>query len=291
MRNRKHQQRRALAALAGLVVFVAGCGTTTTGHQSAASSSSVPSHHPAHRSAHGRSKPHHHPAAPGGGCPAGDPLAGVYHPERLRVLNRCQHATGTVDTVRHEPDGDLHIDVALDPADKHLLDSVNGSEQHGDLVVEFMARDGGHLPEPSVGDRIALLGVWVDDTQHGWNEIHPVFAARLNGGAVHFSGPQFGGSPAGDRSYNAAEDCRTPSGNTCIGYGSVPSSGSSAPRPAPPASSTSGSGCEPGYSPCLPITGDLNCADIPADKKPVRVTGSDPYHLDADHNGIGCQNG
>lgn len=61
-----------------------------------------------------------------------------------------------------------------------------------------------------------------------------------------------------------------------------PSSGS--------AGTTTGSSgsCEPGYSPCLPRVSDLNCADIPDSEKPVRVTGSDPYHLDADHNGWGC---
>jgi hypothetical protein len=50
-----------------------------------------------------------------------------------------------------------------------------------------------------------------------------------------------------------------------------------------------GSGCEPGYSPCLPRVADLNCADIPASKKPVRVTGSDPYRLDGDGDGWGCE--
>jgi hypothetical protein len=33
---------------------------------------------------------------------------------------------------------------------------------------------------------------------------------------------------------------------------------------------------------------DLNCSDIPADKKPVHVTGSDPYGLDRDGDGTGC---
>jgi hypothetical protein len=50
-----------------------------------------------------------------------------------------------------------------------------------------------------------------------------------------------------------------------------------------------GSGCEPGYSPCLPRVADLNCADIPASKKPVRVTGNDPYRLDGDGDGWGCE--
>ena len=50
-----------------------------------------------------------------------------------------------------------------------------------------------------------------------------------------------------------------------------------------------GSGCQPGYSPCLPRVADLNCSDIPAAKKPVRVTGSDPYRLDGDGDGIACE--
>ncbi len=51
----------------------------------------------------------------------------------------------------------------------------------------------------------------------------------------------------------------------------------------------SGPGCEPGYSPCLPVAGDLDCSDIPAAKKPVRVSGSDPYRLDGDGDGLGCE--
>jgi endonuclease YncB( thermonuclease family) len=50
----------------------------------------------------------------------------------------------------------------------------------------------------------------------------------------------------------------------------------------------SGGSCEPGYSPCLPITGDLDCADIADSLKPIHVTGSDPYRLDGNGDGLGC---
>jgi hypothetical protein len=60
-------------------------------------------------------------------------------------------------------------------------------------------------------------------------------------------------------------------------------------RPKPKAPPGAGASCEPGYSPCLPITSDLDCADIPDSKKPIRVTGSDPYRLDADGDGRGCE--
>ena len=51
---------------------------------------------------------------------------------------------------------------------------------------------------------------------------------------------------------------------------------------------TTSTGCEPGYSPCLPRAEDLNCSDIPDSEKPIRVTGSDPYDLDRDGDGWGC---
>jgi len=51
-------------------------------------------------------------------------------------------------------------------------------------------------------------------------------------------------------------------------------------------------GCHPAYEPCLPnLSGDaLNCGELTADQKPVRVKeiGVDPYRLDGDRNGEGC---
>ena len=42
--------------------------------------------------------------------------------------------------------------------------------------------------------------------------------------------------------------------------------------------------------PCLPVVGDLDCADIRAmGVAPVRVLGSDPYRLDGDNDGLGCE--
>jgi hypothetical protein len=49
--------------------------------------------------------------------------------------------------------------------------------------------------------------------------------------------------------------------------------------------------CAPGYVPCLPVVSDLNCADIPPSKRPVRVTGADQYELDRDGDGIACEEG
>jgi hypothetical protein len=62
-------------------------------------------------------------------------------------------------------------------------------------------------------------------------------------------------------------------------------------RSAYPPPHAPGAGCEPGYSPCLPRVADLNCADLSASQKPVHVTGSDPYRLDGNGDGLGCTSG
>ncbi len=64
-----------------------------------------------------------------------------------------------------------------------------------------------------------------------------------------------------------------------------------APKPTPKPHPFVGSGgdasndCMDGYSPCLPIRADLDCGEI---GHSVKVTGSDPYRLDADGDGVGC---
>jgi hypothetical protein len=45
------------------------------------------------------------------------------------------------------------------------------------------------------------------------------------------------------------------------------------------------SSCHPSYDPCLPITGDLDCAEV---GHTVRVIGVDDYRLDGDGDGFGC---
>lgn len=48
--------------------------------------------------------------------------------------------------------------------------------------------------------------------------------------------------------------------------------------------------CHASYSPCLPITDDLDCPDIVAlGLAPVEVSGPDDYGLDADGDGLGCE--
>jgi hypothetical protein len=152
-------------------------------------------------------------------CPPGErALDGVYHPERLRVIDPCRSVTGRVTVLREEEDGDLHFDLELDRRYRGMLAAANFARQHGDLVIEFMPRDRGHLPVPKVGDRVRMVGAFVDDTEHAWNELHPVWQVSINGGRRFRSGPRFGGSPPAARSKNAVRECREPGGKTCRAY-------------------------------------------------------------------------
>ena len=172
---------------------------------------------------------------------------------------------GLVLLVRHEQDGDYHVNVVVDPEYEPLLNSGNRREQAGTLVTEIMP--GQHLPIPHRGERVAIIGTWVLDRTHGWNEIHPIWgidylergrAALVLPPLIPRYRPDEAGSP-----------------------------------PSPPSAGGSKK-CTPGYSPCLPPASDYDCAGGSGDgpkyvQGPVRVTGSDPYGLDPDHDGVGCE--
>lgn len=227
-------------------------------------------------------------------CPhAGNVLLGVYHPERLIVLDACRHASGEVADVRTEEDGDLHILVRLDSGSRYLVNRQNRLQQHGWLVVELTPRDHGHLPAPSIGAHVGLLGAWVTDTEHGWKEIHPVWQETLNG-RNFVSGPYAGGSPPYDRSADALAGCRTGTGKRCTGYGGGPTAQASDASGAGDEGGNSRGPCTPGYKPCLAPTSDYDCVGGGGDgpryvQGPVYVTGSDPYNLDSDGDGVACQ--
>jgi len=112
----------------------------------------------------------------------------IYHAYRLHVVAACKTVVGTVDDVRAEPDGDVHIRLALQSSQAHLLNAANIADQHGDLVVEIIcygtitqadavaacADHGPQVPEPAAGQRVKITGSYVLDADHGWMEIHPV---------------------------------------------------------------------------------------------------------------------
>lgn len=125
----------------------------------------------------------------------------MYHPDRLVVEDPCKTVSGIVATVRVEADGDLHLDLALDPGQAALLNAGNLTDQHGQLVAEIVPADdpgcppgqasrpahgtydygnctGANLAVPPLGAHVAVTGPYVFDADHGWMEIHPVWAIR-----------------------------------------------------------------------------------------------------------------
>lgn len=71
-----------------------------------------------------------------------------------------------------------------------------------------------------------------------------------------------------------------------------------APPPPPPttiaAPQPAASGCDPNYSGCVPVASDVDCAGGSGNgpayvSGPVEITGADPYDLDADGDGLGCE--
>lgn len=112
----------------------------------------------------------------------------VYHPSRLKILDNCKTVSGVIAVIRHEQDGDYHILMHLDSQFDTLLNNVNRSAQHSDLILEPVCEGAvtqadatsacnGYkslVSVPSVGTHVYVTGSYVLDTDHGWNEIHPV---------------------------------------------------------------------------------------------------------------------
>jgi uncharacterized protein YraI len=138
--------------------------------------------------------------APGAAATCDDTLWNhVYHPQRLIVKQKCIALTGTIvdatnrkkpDGVRHEPDGDTHGWLNLDPQFKNLLNAGNMSDEGGNLVFEIVCKFrvtqqdakaacpityNSPVQIPPVGSHVRIVGSYVQDTFHAkWMEIHPV---------------------------------------------------------------------------------------------------------------------
>jgi hypothetical protein len=160
-------------------------------------------------------------------CKWGPPLAGVYLSGRLNLVERCMTVTGTVDCLKAEPDGDIHIRLRPDPQYAPLLRSANSLQtcmgQPGPhLVVEIIpqhpegalrtnnADSGGFISPapPKPGDHIVVTGPYVVDTNvlhrvlyqgrpaENWAEIHPAWGIKVDRPATpnqpNQAGPDFG---------------------------------------------------------------------------------------------------
>jgi hypothetical protein len=147
------------------------------------------------------------------GCRGGDPLAGVHHPSRLKIVKRCVAATGSVVWARAFPDGDFKFNLRLDPGGEYLLNEHNHRDQGDALVCEIIPADqpgctpgqpvkvplgifqrveawfqgpyefgvctGANIALPPPGARVRVVGPNVIDMPHGWAEIHPVWSVEI----------------------------------------------------------------------------------------------------------------
>jgi|SRR5215212_1224250 len=135
------------------------------------------------------------------GCPANndEALAGVNSPQRLRIYNLCQPATGTVTYFEMWSDGDWNVYVNdTDPSlwaevGRNNLQTWEQAKDHGDglgsadMIWETIPNDqdacdnGGLGLAPTPGDRVTVYGVHVFDKWHSYTEIHPI-TQITNGG-------------------------------------------------------------------------------------------------------------
>jgi hypothetical protein len=119
----------------------------------------------------------------------------VYNPYRLNIVQSCITASGVVDNVIQEADGDYHVRLALDSQYSNLTNSANDQYQYGDLVVEIIcalpitqsdavsACQGytNNITIPSINDHITVTGPYVLNTDHyNWAEIHPVYTLTIS---------------------------------------------------------------------------------------------------------------
>src|SRR2546427_8167663 len=119
----------------------------------------------------------------------------VYHPSRLTLVKSCITASGIVDRVLTENDGDLHVRLRLDPAYSNLTNNANNQYQYGDLVVEIICvgpvsqadavsacqNYTNNILIPQQGQHITVSGPYVLDTMHyNWAEIHPVYSLKID---------------------------------------------------------------------------------------------------------------
>jgi hypothetical protein len=117
----------------------------------------------------------------------------VYNPSRLQIVDNCITITGTIDSIRAEKDGDLHIRLAVDSQYSHLINQANKDNQFGDLVLEPICvrkvtqasaiaacqNFGQGIEIPIVGTHVKVTGSYVLDHEHNdWAEIHPITSIK-----------------------------------------------------------------------------------------------------------------
>jgi hypothetical protein len=217
--------RKIIMTMATVILLVA-CGSSGS-----SSPSNTPSRLPPQQSVSPSPTPsaHHHRRLTSRQAAARNPGAcdpslwrAIYHPYRLHVVAACKTVTGTVESVRYEPDGDVHVLLKLPANRSGLLNGGNLSNTDGDLVAEIIcvgtvtqvdaeSACAGHVNQvavPSAGERIRISGTYVLDADHGWMEIHPV--SSLSVLSVAAPPPPAPAAPAGCHPLSNEGTCYEP---------------------------------------------------------------------------------
>lgn len=155
-----------------------------------------------------------------------DPLAGVYHPSRLKIVSNCKTVSGTVVSIKNESDDDYHINLQLDSPDANLINDKNVSQEHGALVVEVIPMDRPNISKPTVGEKLTVTGAYVVDGEHGWMEIHPAWIVN-NQGTVNYTAEAAQKSVTEGICGNGDKDCEGGSTTTSNNTTSSSAAGSS----------------------------------------------------------------
>jgi carboxypeptidase family protein len=114
----------------------------------------------------------------------------VHDVKRLEVVKPCQTVTGVIATHHSSDDGDIDMELAVDPPFANVLNQGNISKLNGHLQIEAVCQAPihpdvpdafrackdftGSVPIPAIGTHVQVTGHYVIDHDHGWMEIHPI---------------------------------------------------------------------------------------------------------------------
>jgi hypothetical protein len=117
-------------------------------------------------------------------CRTGDVTADNDRPDRFEVFSTCKEAIGTIAADQgKQGDGDQKYYLSPDSQYTYLTKGENG--HNGQLILEVnpVDQDSPLIEHPKEGDRVRVLGAWVNDGN--WQELHPVYLLQaLNDGST-----------------------------------------------------------------------------------------------------------
>ena len=112
----------------------------------------------------------------------------IYDKGRLVLIKDSMVVFGMITFIRPEIDGDYHIRLRMSSDCDNLLCRKNFTYQDSSLILEIVCGKGsifticnGYknlIPLPKIGTFVMVMGAYVFDKRHKWNEIHPVYSIK-----------------------------------------------------------------------------------------------------------------